>query len=121
MSRMRHNGLAIIGAYPAPTPGYLSGNQNWIAQAPHPINQRKETLSSDFLPSDKDRIPFRRQTLAYYEDSPFDQGSGLTPRVISRPNQTNSVTWTRTLSPTMVNEARATVSSDDVYIPFNTA
>ena len=121
MSRLSHNGLGIIGAYPAPTPGYLSGNQNWIAQAPHPINQRKETLSSDFLLSDKDRIQFRRQTLAYDEYAPFDQGSGLTPRFIKRPNQTNSVTWTRTISPTMVNEARATVSLDDVYIPVNTA
>src|ERR1700751_1617979 len=24
------NGLAIMNAYPAPTPGFLSGNQNWI-------------------------------------------------------------------------------------------
>src|SRR5665811_1462896 len=49
-----------VRAYPAPTPGYLSGNQNWIAQAAHPINQRKDTWNSDFLPSNKDRLQFRR-------------------------------------------------------------
>ncbi|MGH9667385.1 MAG: TonB-dependent receptor plug domain-containing protein, partial [Bryobacteraceae bacterium] len=120
-NRLSHNGTSIMSAYPGPTAGYLSGTQNWIAQAAHPINQRKDTLSSDFLPSDKDRIQFRRQSLAYYEYQPFDQGSGLTPKFFTRPNQTNSVSWTRTISPTMVNEARATVSLDDVYIPVNTA
>ncbi|HLJ15147.1 MAG TPA: carboxypeptidase regulatory-like domain-containing protein [Bryobacteraceae bacterium] len=114
-SRLSHNGLAIMSAYPGPTSGYLSGNQNWIAQAAHPINQRKDTLSSDFVPSDKDRIQFRRQNYAYDETIPFDQGSGLTPRHIIRPNQTESVSWTRTISPTLVNEARATVSLDDAY------
>ncbi len=114
-SRLSPNGIGIMNAYPAPTPGYLSGNQNWIAQAPHPINQRKDTLASDFLPTENDRIQFRRQNYAYDETIPFDQGSGLTPRHLIRPNQTESVSWTRTISPTLINEARATVSLDDVY------
>lgn len=111
-SRLSPNGIAIMRAYPAPTPGYLSGNQNWISQAPHPINQRKDTWNSDFLPTDKDRVQFRRIGFAYYEDLPFDQGSGLTPRHGSRPNQVNSLSWTRTISPTMVNEARISASND---------
>src|SRR3984957_9016746 len=45
------NGLAILNAYPLPTPGYLSGTQNWIGQAAHPINQRKEIINVDFLPT----------------------------------------------------------------------
>jgi hypothetical protein len=114
-SRLSPNGIGIMNAYPAPTPGYLSGSQNWIAQAPHPINQRKDTLASDFLPTQNDRIQFRRQNYAYDETIPFDQGSGLTPRHLIRPNQTQSVSWTRTISPTLINEARATVSLDDVY------
>ena len=36
-----------------------------------------------------------------------------------RPNQTNSLSYTWTISPTMVNEALATVSLDDVYIPVD--
>jgi hypothetical protein len=119
--RLSPNGIAIMRAYPLPTSGFLSGNQNWIAQAAHPYNQRTDTLSVDMLVTDKDRLPFRRQTLSYYEYQPFDQGSGLTPKYFSRPNQTNSLSWIKMISPTIVNEARATVSLDDVYIPVDTS
>src|SRR5581483_194196 len=115
------NGMAILNAYPAPTPGYQSGTQNWIAQAAHPYNQRKEDLNFDILPSEKHHIEFRKSDLAYFEYQPFDGGSGETPKYFNRPNQTNTLAWTWTISPTLVNEARATVSLDDVYIPVNTA
>lgn len=120
-SRLSKNGIAIIDAYPGPTPNYISGNQNWIAQAAHPINQRKGTYNGDFLPSDRHHIELRRTDFSYYEYQPFDQGSGLTPKYFNRPNQTNTVSWTWTLSPTLLNEARATYSLDVVHIPVNTA
>jgi hypothetical protein len=120
-SRLSHNGVAILSAYPLPTAGYVSGSQNWIAQASQPENQRKETINSDMLPTDKDRVQFRRTDLSYYELDPFDQGTNLTPKSFNRPNQANSLAWTRTISPTMINEARITVSLDDVYIPVNTS
>lgn len=115
------NGLAILNAYPTPTPGYLQGTQNWIAQAAHPYNQRKENLNFDILPSDKHHIEFRKSDLAYFEFQPFDQGSGETAKYFNRPNQTNTLAWTWTISPTLINEARATVSLDDVYIPVDTS
>jgi hypothetical protein len=115
------NGLAILNAYPAPTPGYSQGTLNWIAQAAHPYNQRKENLNFDILPSDKHHIEFRKSDLAYFEFQPFDQGSGETAKFFNRPNQTNTLAWTWTISPTLINEARATVSLDDVYIPVDTA
>jgi hypothetical protein len=116
VSQLSQNGMAIMNAYPAPTPGYLNGNYNWIAQAAHPINQRKGNLNGDFLLNDANHISFRRTDFSYTEVIPFDQGSGLTPRVPSRPNQTNSLAWTSTISPTMINEARATVSLDNSYV-----
>ncbi len=119
-SMLSPNGIAILNAYPAPTPGFLQGTQNWIAQAAQPINQRKDVLSADILPNDKNRIEFRRSYLAYNEFDPFDQGSGETAKFFIRPNQTQALTWTYTISPTLVNEARATVSLDDVYIPVDT-
>ena len=119
-SRLSHNGLAILNTYPAPN-GLVNGNQNWIAQASQPENQRKETINSDILPTEKDRIQFRRTTLAYYELDPFDQSLGITPKAFNRPNQAGSVTWIRTISPTLINEARVTVSLDDVYIPVITS
>lgn len=120
-SLMSPNGMAILNAYPAPTPGFLQGTQNWIAQAAHPINQRKGTYNGDIVPNEKNHIEIRRTDFAYFEYQPFDQGSGLTGKYFNRPNQTNTVAWTYIISPTMINEARATYSLDDVYIPVNTA
>jgi hypothetical protein len=120
-SRLSKNGLAILNMYPAPTPGYLSGNQNWIAAASQPENQRKETINSDIIPGQNDKIQFRRTALAYFELDPFDQGTNLTPKEFNRPNQAGSVSWIHTFSPTLLNEARATVSLDDVYIPVITS
>ncbi len=118
-SRLSANGLGILALYPLPN-GLVNSNQNWIAQASQPENQRKETINSDILPSSKDRIQFRRTNLAYNELDPFDQGTNETPKQFFRPNQVNSLAWTRTLSPTLINEARFTLSIDDVYIPVIT-
>jgi len=115
------NGMAIINAYPTPTPGYLNGTQNWIAGAAHPINQRKQQISLDIHITDHHTLSFRRQNVTYNEYLPFDQGSGLTGRYFNRPNQTNGLTWTWIINPTMINEARVTYSLDQVYIPVNTA
>ena len=120
-SRLSPNGIAILRAYPGPTPGYVQGTQNWIAQAAHPINQRKGTINGDILPTENHHIEWRRTDFSYFEYQPFDQGSGLTGKYFNRPNQTNTLAWTWTINPTMVNEARATVSLDDVYIPVNTS
>ena len=118
--RLSANGMAIMNAYPAPTPGYLSGTQNWIAQAAHPINQRKQVINVDWVINDRHKLALRRQNATYNEFQPFDQGSGLTGKYFIRPNQTNVLAWTWTISPTMINEARATLSLDNVYIPVNT-
>ena len=119
-SSLSPNGIAILDAYPAPNFGPV-GTNNWIAQAAHPYNQRKESLNFDIIPADNHHIEFRKSDLAYNEYQPFDQGSGLTPKYFNRPNQSNTLAWIWTISPTLVNEARATVSLDDVYIPVNTA
>ncbi len=116
---LSHNGMAILSMYPAPN--YLSGNQNWIDALSQPENQRKETINSDILLSQNDKIVFRRTALAYFELDPFDQGTNLTPKEFNRPNQAGSVSWIHTFSPSLINEARATVSLDDVYIPVITS
>jgi len=121
MGRRSANGMAILNAYPTPTPGYQSGTQNWIAQAAHPINQRKQVIHVNWVINDHHKLEYVRQNATYNEYQPFDQGSGLTGKYFIRPNQTNVLGWTWTISPTMVNEARATLSLDNVYIPVNTA
>jgi hypothetical protein len=118
---LSHNGTAILGAYPAPTANFLNGTSNWIAQAAHPINQRKGTIDIDILLNSRNKISARRTDASYFEYQPFDQGSGLTGKYFNRPNQTNALSLISTISPTLVNEARITLSLDDVYIPVNTA
>jgi outer membrane receptor protein involved in Fe transport len=120
-SRLSHNGLGILSAYPAPTPGYLVGTNNWFSTAAHPINQRKGTVNIDIQPDQKNRISGRRSDASYWEFQPFDQGLGITAKYFIRPNQTNTASWTSTINPTTVNEARVTLSLDDVYIPVDTA
>lgn len=120
-NQLSPNGIAILDAYPTATPGFQSGTNNWVAQAAHPYNQRKENLNFDILPNEKHHIEFRKSDLAYFEYQPFDQNLGLTPKYFNRPNQTNTLAWIYTINPTLVNEARATVSLDDVYIPVNTS
>jgi hypothetical protein len=118
-SALSPNGLAILNAYPAPTPGFLQGTNNWVAQAAQPINQRKDIWNMDIVPNNNNHIELRRSGLAYNEFDPFDQGSGETAKYFNRPNQTNTVAWTWTINPTVVNELRATYSLDDVYIPVD--
>ena len=116
------NGLGLLRAYPdanLATP--INGNQNWIKYALHTVDQRKDTLNADINLTDNQRLSFRRLNFQYNEYQPLDGGSDRTPKYFIRPNQTNSLSHTWTISPTVVNEARATVSLDDVYIPVDTA
>jgi hypothetical protein len=120
-SQLSPNGVAILNAYPGATPGYLNGTSNWLGQAAQPINQRKDIWNLDIVPNNSNHIELRRSGLDYNEYDPFDQGSGTTPKYFYRPNQTNTVAWTWTISPTMLNELRATYSLDQVFIPVNTS
>jgi len=120
-SRLSHNGQAILSAYPAPTPGFQIGATNWIGTAPHPINQRKGTLDFDIIVNQANKITARRTDVSYFEYQPFDQGSGLTGKYFKRPNQTTTLSLISTITPTLINEARLTLSIDDVYIPVNSA
>ncbi len=120
-SQLSPNGIAIMNAYPTPTPGFQVGTNNLYLQAPHPIDQRKGDVNIDIMLNDKNRLSARRSDLSYYEFLPFDQGSGLTPRYFHRPNQTNTVSLTSTLTPSVINEARISLSIDDVYIPVDTS
>src|SRR5690242_6702727 len=116
------NGLGILKAYPAPnltTP--INGNQNWTATALHPQNQRKDTLAIDINITSHQRLQARRNSYSFFEYQPLDGGSGETPKFFNRPNQTNSIDHVWTIRPNLVNEALATFSLDDVYIPIDAA
>jgi hypothetical protein len=116
--RLSPNGTGILKAYPTAnltTP--INGTNNYYITALHPQDQRKDTLAADFNITDRQRVTFRRNNYAFLEYQPLDGTPTETPKYFNRPNQTNAVDWVWTISPTLVNEALATVSLDDVYIP----
>ncbi|HEX3120246.1 MAG TPA: carboxypeptidase regulatory-like domain-containing protein, partial [Candidatus Acidoferrum sp.] len=116
------NGLGILNAYPMPnltTP--INGNQNWFFSAQHPQNQRKDTLGIDLNLTDAQHLRFRRIYFTFFEFQPLDGGTNETPKFFNRPNQTNSLDWVWTISPTKVNEVLFTFSKDNVHIPVDQA
>src|SRR6266404_2672609 len=121
-SLISKNGLGILKAYPGQNlAAFINGNQNFYTTALHPQNQRKDTLAVDMNLTEKQRLQFRRNNYAFFEYQPLDGTPTETPKFFNRPNQTNSLDHVWTISPTLVNEALATVSLDDVYIPVDTA
>jgi len=122
VNQLSPNGLGILKSYPVPnltTP--INTSQFWFAAAPHPQNQRKDTLAVDINVTSNQRLQVRRNSYAFWEYQPLDGGSRATPKFFIRPNQTNSFDYVWTIRPTLVNETLATFSLDDVYIPVDQA
>lgn len=115
-SLLSPNGIGILNSYPAPTPGFLQGTQNYSGALPDPENQRKGQINADLLLGRSHHLEFRRSDDSFYQLSPYNQSNPQVPIVFERPNQTMALGWVWTISPTMINEARASVSVDDVYI-----
>ena len=82
-NQLSPNGLAILNAYPAPTPGFQAAPRIGMAQAAQPINQRKDIWNLDIIP--KQQQPYRAPTsdLAYNEYDPFDQGRAKRPNTLT--------------------------------------
>ena len=121
-AQLSPNGLGILKAYPAPNlTAPINGSQFWYFAAIHPQQSRKDTLAVDMNLTDKQRLQFRRNNYSFFEYQPLDGGTNETPKFFNRPNQTNSLDHVWTISPHLVNEALATVSLDDVYIPVDAA
>ncbi len=110
------NGLAFLNAYPAPTPGFLQGTNNFIQTRPQPENQRKDTISIDVLPSEKQTVRFRFQNFNWNALDAFRDGMDRAVTDWNRPNRTASFNHIWTISPTMVNEFLVTGSVDRVFI-----
>jgi hypothetical protein len=115
------NGAGLLNVYPNPTPGFQVGRTNWIGQASAPTNQRKDTYSFDVDPTEKHMVRVRLQNYAYVDYNPFQSGFDLYSRIFDRPNQTGSVNWIYTISPTLINEVLVTASRDKVKIGIDTS
>jgi hypothetical protein len=117
--QLSRNGLALLSVYPNPNLAVPQGANNYFAAGAAPVNQRKDTFSVDYLPTSQDSIKFRSSLYHYNDVNPFQTNFLFSDRVIDRPNQSASVNWTRTLSPTMVNEFLVSASRDQVRLRMN--
>jgi len=121
-NRLSQNGLGILKAWPEPNlSSPINGNQYWYKTAMHPQNQRKDTVAVDINITSNQRLQVRHLGFYFWEYQPLDGGTDRTPKYFDRPNQTNSINWVWTISPTKVNEALATASLDRVWIPVDQA
>jgi hypothetical protein len=115
-NRLSPNGLALLNVYPAPTPGFQRGAENLIITSPEPRRTRKDTLRLDFVPNATNAISFRGSLFHWKAVDAFRDNLPLARTDWNRPNETASLSWTSTLSPTLINEATVAFSRDRVYI-----
>lgn len=114
-SQLSPNGIAFLRTFPDPN-GIYQGNNNFFQVRPQPQNQRKDTYSIDFNPSQNQVIRFRHSNYAFDIADSFRGGFDFAPAALDRPNKTGSLSHTWTLSPTMINEAMFAASNDRVTI-----
>ncbi|MCI0665231.1 MAG: carboxypeptidase-like regulatory domain-containing protein [Acidobacteria bacterium] len=115
------NGLAILRAFPEPIPGFFTAaGQNFFQERPTTTDQRKDTISIDYYPSERHQIKYRLSFYNFIDRSAFRAGTDRAPQIIDRPNQTTSINWTWTLSPSWISETLVAGSRDQVYIYVDT-
>jgi hypothetical protein len=115
-AQLSENGLALLRAYPEPTPGFLQGRNNFIQTRPIPTDQRKDTISVDYNPTESHNFRFRLSNYNFFEPEAFRGGTDRAVRSIDRPNRTYTLNYIWTVSPTWINEFLASVSYDRVFL-----
>jgi hypothetical protein len=108
------NGLALLNAYPAANQNQPS--YNWEESAPYPQNQRKDTVTVDYLPAQSHQLRFSFLHYTYFQDSPFAGNFNRTPQIWHWPDEVGVLHYTWTIKPTLVNDFTASASTDHVTI-----
>ncbi len=111
-NRLSPNGIALLNAYPLPTPGFQRGTTNYTVTYPHFSDLRKDTIKVDYAINDKERLSFRGTHIPWVFDGPFEGTLGLFQSSWSRPNRTAALSLTSTISPTFINEFTVSANSD---------
>lgn len=114
-NRQSPNGMAFLRTYPQPN-GAFQGNNNFFQVRPGWQDQRKDTVSIDYNPTEKQVVRFRHNNYTWTALDTFRSGFDYAITDWSRPNKTASLGHTWTLSPTMINEFLVAASVDRVYI-----
>jgi hypothetical protein len=110
------NGLALLNAYPLPTPGFRSGTANAILNSENPQHQRKDNVRVDYRLNASNAFSYR---YGKYSWTAVDAFRGTFPYARTdwnRPNTNQTLSWTSTIRNNLLNEASFTRSLDEVYI-----
>jgi len=113
-SQTSPTGLALLRAYPLPTPGYSLGANNFFQVQPDRQNQRKDALSLDLIPATSHQLRFRMQHSRFDNWASFRNGTDRNPLIQLFTGVTLSLNYIWTVSPTFVGETLVTASRDRV-------
>lgn len=108
-SRLSHNGLGLLNAYPAPSS--FQAGFNWTKFDTNIQDQHKETYSFDYNPGSSHAIRFRGQQTVQDQYQPLNGGSDRTPLIYKPHAMSGSVNYTWTINPTTINEFHASASN----------
>ena len=112
VSRISHNGQALLNVFPQPVPGFQQGTANWIGTKSTHSDLRKDTFKVDYLINPSERLSVRGTNTPWHFNAPFEDTFGRMEEVWSRPNRIGAVSLISTLSPTLVNEFNFSANSD---------
>ena len=115
-NRLSPIGMAMLNAYPLPTPGFRQGANNVILNSDNPQDQRKDNIRFDYRLNDKNQFTFRHSRSGWTAVDAFRGTFPLARTQWDRPNQTTTAGWTSTLSNTLINEFSFAHSLDEVFI-----
>ena len=110
------NGLAMLNAYPLPTPGFRQGTANLSQSSENPQDQRKDTIRLDYRLSDKHQLTYRYSSQNWVAIDAFRGQFPFARTDWDRPNSTQILSWTSMWRSTLINELSYTHSLDEVFI-----
>ena len=114
------NGRAIMNTYPLPTDGYRQGTANLIQTSESPTDQRKDHIRLDYRMNDRNSFTYRYSGYKFVELAAFFGNFPFARRIFDRPNETQTASWTSSISNTWINEFTYTYSRDNVFIDVYT-
>jgi hypothetical protein len=115
-NRLSANGIAIMNLYPLPTPGFQIDRANSTFTSDNPRDQRKDSIRFDYRLNNGNQFTYRYQHSSWTAIDAFRGTFPFARTDWNRPNQTQTVSWTSTISSNLINELTYAYSLDEVYI-----
>jgi len=101
-NRISPQGLALLNAFPLPTPGFQQGANNYIGNPSVFNNQRKDSIKIDWVPTSNHRVAVRHTWAPNVWNDP--EPLGVYSTIWDYPGRTLAATLTSTLSSSLINE-----------------